>query len=126
MDLASRLASEPVNVSVLDSNEPKLLKRYSSLGAWPADAQLALHLMAWAVGSGFSNPAFRAAVGQLVPDFRAASLTCAIPDRGHLGIISLNGFNRQLFANAAAVTDFDMKAHRVYYPMDLTRMLSIG
>jgi hypothetical protein len=124
LDLASRL-SDGVSGDCLDANEVRLSRRYSSLEAWPYDAQLALHLVSWVIGPGFNLPRFRQAVcGRLVPDFELAASECRIPLRmKHSGVASLNGWVSRLFGNAAVVIDRDMPGDRVYFPLDLSRMV---
>jgi hypothetical protein len=120
IDLASRLVDGTVSDEHLARNEVGLLKRYVTLRAWPADAQLALHLMAWVGGPGFHLPAFRQAVNCVpIPDFACASLECRIADRGHSGMVCVNAWNRRLFQNAQRVVDLGLAPHRVYFPMEL-------
>jgi hypothetical protein len=70
---------------------------------WPADAQLGLLSMAWALGPGFSNkwPRFRAACEKM--DFDAAAENCRMRESDNPGVIPRNRANRVLFQNAAAV-----------------------
>jgi len=116
VDLASRLTGGSVSWDVVDSYGPKLLKRYPSLAVWPADPQLALYLMAWVRGPGFNLPGFRRAVVGLVPDFRAASMECRMPDWGHSGIASLNAWVSRLFSNGQCVLDWGLKPELIYFP----------
>lgn len=84
-------------------NNEKILKRYFPLfDKFPADAQLALHSMAWAMGAGFPKawPRFSAAV--LQQDWLAASENCKIREAGNPGVVPRNKANRQLFLSAAA------------------------
>lgn len=85
----------------LDQNEAILRKRFPEWDSWPADAQLGVHSMAWAMGPRFGFPKFSAAC--LRGDFAAAADECrisTIPDRN-----GRNQANRQLFLNAAFVRD---------------------
>ena len=107
--------------------EGKLLKRYPTFAAWPADGQLGLLMMAWAIGPGFHKEEFRqAVVGKLIPDFRVAGAACRIRDWGHPGVIALNAAVRQLFVNAGLVLDLGLRADRVFYPMDLALWVAGG
>jgi len=82
------------------------LKKTAAFGqfeAWPADAQLGLLSMAWAMGPG--GPAgfhhFLAACQKL--DFAAAAANCTINEQGNPGLAPRNRANRTLFRNAAVV-----------------------
>lgn len=124
-DLTSRLAAGDIGDlhGLLERNETELCKRYSSLTAWPADAQLAGHLMAWLIGPGFHLPAFRQEATKLRPDFWVLNGSCEIPNRGRPAIVSLNFWNGRLFRNAAIVDKLGMNASRVYFPAELAEML---
>jgi len=78
-----------------------LAKRFPELQDWPADAQLAVCSMAWAMGPGFKFPKFQVAVSK--KDFSAAALQCDINAAGNPGVIPRNVANRKLFTNAARV-----------------------
>lgn len=94
--------------------------------AWPYDAQLALHLVSWVIGPGFNLPRFRQAVcGRLDPDFELAASECRIPLRmKHSGVASLNGWVKQMFCNAAVVVGKEMPGEVVYFPLNLSTMVS--
>ena len=128
-DLTSRLAPEGAGglgaLGLLETNGPELLKRYASLDAWPEDAQLAVHLMAWLIGPGFHLPAFRQAASRLRPDFWACSVSCAIPSRGRPAVVSLNSWNVRLFRNAAIAGELGMDLSRVYFPADLAEVIGL-
>jgi hypothetical protein len=85
----------------LDANESLLMNRFPGYSAWPADAQLALHSMAWAMGPAFNFPKFQAAVNQLVPDFDTCAVESHMNDAGNPGLTPRNAMNYQLFKNAA-------------------------
>lgn len=85
----------------LNSNEAILLTRFPGFEAWPADAQLGLLSMAWAMGPYFKFPKFEAAVNQLVPDFKAAAALSHMNAAGNPGLVPRNTANEALF-NAAA------------------------
>jgi hypothetical protein len=89
----------------LIANEP-VLKKYPSFcefDSWPADAQLGLLSMAWALGPGgpAAFPHFATACGH--QDFAAAATNCAISENGNPGVAPRNRANRTLFGNAAVV-----------------------
>ena len=125
-DLTSRLATGDVGdlQDLLQRNELELCKRYPSFGTWPADAQVAGHLMAWLIGPGFHLPAFRQAASRLCPDFWSCSVSCAIPSRGRPAVVSLNFWNARLFRNAAIAEKLGMNVSRVYFPADLVEVIN--
>jgi hypothetical protein len=77
---------------------------FAAFDTWPADAQMALLSMAWAMGAGFAVghwPKFRAACAAL--DFDAAADNCRISEAGNPGVRPRNDANQRLFHNAAVV-----------------------
>jgi GH24 family phage-related lysozyme (muramidase) len=89
----------------LAGNE-KFLKRqkaFLEFENWPADAQLGLLSMAWAMGPGgpVNFRKFSAACERL--DFVNAALECKMNEVGNPGLVPRNRANRMLFENAAAV-----------------------
>lgn len=98
------LAPEDVSSLVqskLKSDETILRQEFPAYDVWPADAQLALLGMSWAMGPSFSHkfPRFTAAVNRPVPDFATAAkesfIFNATPAR--------NAAHAELFGNAARV-----------------------
>src|SRR5215471_6161625 len=77
------------------SNEAILARTFPEYITWPADAQLGLMSMAWALGPGFPAtwPKFKAAC--LAQDFDVAAAQCVIPGTG--GIAKRNRLNVALF-----------------------------
>ena len=86
----------------LRQNDAYLAARFSEYASWPADAQLALNSMAWAMGPGFNFPALKAAL--VAGDFAAAAKNCTINPAGNPGVIPRNTADEILFANAAVVS----------------------
>jgi GH24 family phage-related lysozyme (muramidase) len=70
---------------------------------YPADAQLGIMSMAWAVGPGFplKFPTFKSAV--LEGDWDGALAACTIKEAGNPGLVPRNAANRVCFANAEIV-----------------------
>ena len=85
----------------LRANEAILRKRFPTYDNWPADAQLGLLSMAWAMGPNFRYPKFEAAVNALVPDFAAAAKESYINDANNPGLRPRNVANESLFMAAA-------------------------
>jgi len=89
----------------LSANEP-VLKRFPAFrefDSWPADAQLGLLSMAWALGprGPAAFPHFAAACG--TQDFAGAAANCTISESGNPGVAPRNRANLTLFRNAAVV-----------------------
>jgi hypothetical protein len=106
----------------LSDNEAFLtahVAEFAALDTWPADAQMALLSMAWAMGAGFAVghwPNFRAACAAL--DFDKAADECRISEVGNAGVRPRNDANQRLFRNAAVVRrnpDFYTPS-TLYYP----------
>lgn len=102
---------EALVYSKLDTNDRGLTSRFSDWETRPADAQLAVHSMVWAMGPGFwaGFPKFRKA--WLAGDYEGCAAECdiAIPmdvEGKPIGgtIHTRNDRNKQLFANASQVS----------------------
>jgi len=81
----------------LEENEVRLASRFPAFPEWPADAQLGVHLMAWALGPSFRFPEFTR--DALAGDWQAASGACHIRN----AMPSRNDVQRLCFMNAARV-----------------------
>jgi len=94
-------------MSKLTSEEASLRRtaEFATFDDWPADAQLGLLSMAWAMGSGFATggrwPNFRASVA--AGDWAGAAANCGIDATGNPGVVPRNTANRQLFTTAQRV-----------------------
>lgn len=108
----------------------KRQKAFKDFDQWPADAQLGLLSMAWAMGPGFSAswPKFSAACEKM--DFDAAAANCKMSEAGNPGVIPRNRANKRLFQNAAAVLagegDGFYKREILYYPQILLKPVIIS
>ena len=117
----------------LSSNELELkkVKEFKTFDEWPADAQLALQSMAWAMGGAFAAgtlwPSFRAACATM--DFDGAAANCKMNESGNPGLIPRNAADVQLFKNAAAVmageADKYYNRDTLYYPLVLLKPIVI-
>lgn len=78
---------------------------FADLDDWPADAQLGLFSMAWAMGPAFGPgwPNFRASCA--AHDWRGAADNRHMNDSANPGLRPRNVANRELFLNAAYATD---------------------
>jgi len=106
----------------LEQNEKflKTQKPFLKFDQWPADAQMALLSMAWAMGPGFASrwPKFSAACEKM--DFLAATENCRMSEVGNAGVRPRNDANQRLFKNADAVlagqADGFYSGDTLYYP----------
>lgn len=104
-----RLSNQAIDTLVLkkaDAMERELKRdpAFWDFDQWPADAQLGLLSMAWALGTtklrtGWPN--FKAACRK--QDFDDAAQRCGILTAGNPGVIPRNHADQRLFKNAAAV-----------------------
>lgn len=103
----------------LDQNEKMLNRRwpFAALTNWPADAQLGLFSMAWAMGPGFHFPLFEEAVRRR--DFASAALQCGMNAAGNPGLVPRNVANTTLFRNAAQVERRGLNPSTLVYPQSL-------
>jgi hypothetical protein len=109
----------------LASNEAFLKRQtpFQNFDTWPADAQLGLLSMAWAMGpagpGGF--PHFSAACQN--SNFNGAAAECGMNEAGNPGLHPRNLANVILFSNAAIVLAGEAKGFQrsnLYYPQALT------
>jgi len=119
-------AIDSLILSRLTQNEGFLKRQqwFQGFDTWPADAQLALLSMAWAMGPGGPGgfPHFRAACQSL--DFATAAAQCKMSEAGNPGLIPRNQANFTLFSNAAivlaGVAQGSFQCSTLYYPRALT------
>jgi hypothetical protein len=113
-----RLEKPAIDMLVLQktrANEDYLRRRFPQYDNWPADAQMGLLSMAWAMGPAFSFPKFEAAANSRPPNF------AEMANQSHMqgiGIDSRNNANKQLFVNAQAVVDKGLDPDTLYFPTD--------
>ncbi len=115
--------------ATLTSFEKTLKKYFPDFDKWPADAELGVLSMAWALGPGFPAawPKFKAAC--LADDWEAAADNCRISETGNPGVHPRNLADKQLFTNAACVEDSSdgagYKSDVLYYPTMLFKPLVV-
>lgn len=94
-------------LEMLDHDEAilKANPAFADFDDWPADAQLGLLSMGWAMGPGFGPrfPHFSTACAAW--DFVTAAQDCAISTAGNPGVARRNAANRQAFLFAATAED---------------------
>lgn len=86
--------------------QEKILKRQPQFAAfedWPADAQLALLSMAWAMGPGGPSNFKKFSASCLKLDFKGAAAECQMSEVGNPGVAPRNRANKTLFENAHEV-----------------------
>lgn len=123
------LSDDAIDSLIIDrlTKNESFLKRqpwFQDFDIWPADAQLGLLSMAWAMGpAGPGNfPSFRAACQRL--DFNTAAAQCKMNEAGNPGVVPRNQANFTLFSNAATVVagaaQGGLQRSNLYYPQVLT------
>lgn len=122
LDLADD-AIDSLILARLTQNEGFLKRQqwFQNFDTWPADAQLGLLSMAWAMGPGGPGgfPQFRAACQRL--DFATAAAQCRMNEAGNPGLVPRNQANFTLFSNAAIVAaGAALQPSTLYYPQVLT------
>jgi peptidoglycan hydrolase-like protein with peptidoglycan-binding domain len=120
-----RITKNDVKALVADrlkNNEKIIVANLPHFAAAPADAQLGVHSMAWAEGTGFTKtwPAFDAAFNR--GDFATAA---AQSNMQGTGIAMRNMANKLLFTNAAQVVAGKKDPDHLYY-LDLSGLFSSG
>ena len=123
------LSDDAIDALIIDrlTKNESFLKRqpwFQNFETWPADAQLGLLSMSWAMGPGgpgaFSQ--FRAACQNL--DFKTAATECKMNEAGNPGLVPRNQANVTLFSNAAVVlageSQGSLQGATLYYPRVLT------
>lgn len=113
---------ETVVLRKLEANDIALKARFPDFEEWPAEAQLAVHSMAWACGSGFDFPKLARALR--ARDFDTAVLECHMnewtPEGIHnVGLVPRNVANKILFANAAIVQAYKLDPDAIHWPSEL-------
>jgi hypothetical protein len=114
----------------LKGDHDYLQGHYPGMAAWPADAQMALHSIAWAWGPAFANvwgvegEKFLAAANGLLPDFATMSNIMQSASKNeearNAGLIPRDEANVQLWSNAADVLAKNADRSKFYFPNDVT------
>lgn len=123
-----RLDSATVDAMVqeqYDVNAYNLAQLYPRLAFLPADAQLGLVSMAWAMGTERmrqSFPKFNAAINASPPDFVTAARESHMRDAS----ASRNDADRDLFLNAAAVQAGGLDPSVVHWPATVTQAAKVA
>jgi GH24 family phage-related lysozyme (muramidase) len=102
----------------LDADESVLKTAFPDWDSWPADAQLGVLSMAWALGAGFPVHWPKFASAAKAQDWFAAAAGCKIREVGHRGVKLRNVAHVVLFNNAAAVKGKALDLSTLHYPAD--------
>lgn len=100
----------------LAANEASFRKRWPDFDAFPADAQLAIHSMGWAVGAAFYQkfPNLSACIDR--QDWEGCVASCKIREEGNPGVVPRNAKNCFCFHNAAIVKASEFTADVLHWP----------
>jgi GH24 family phage-related lysozyme (muramidase) len=95
-------------------NELILKLAFPDWNNFPADAQLAINSMAWAMGAFFFRkwPRFMKAVND--KDWNLAAVNCSMRTEGNPGLIPRNKANKKLFLSAATLSPYPLSVLRGY------------
>jgi hypothetical protein len=114
--IAERLAK---NESFLKRQPP-----FKEFESWPADGQLALLSMAWAMGPAGALNFHHFCASCATMDFKTAATQCKMNEQGNPGVIPRNKANCTLLSNAAAVIAGEKTKNyersTLYYPKALS------
>jgi GH24 family phage-related lysozyme (muramidase) len=103
----------------MHQNDLYLRNRFPAFDTWSADAQLAIHSLAWGCGPAFRFPKLEAALR--ARDFRVASNEVKMVANGVelFGLKPRNAANRALLLNASYVEAFGLDPERLWWPRQL-------
>ncbi len=114
----------------LASNEAIIKRRFPAWDSFPADAQLAIMSVAWAVGAAFWTSKQRGGPGFInlarcidAQDWEGCVAACEIRTAGNPGVVPRNAKNRFCFHNAQLVKDYALAVDHLCWP-DLPRIPS--
>lgn len=101
---------------LLENHEFMRNRYFTDIDEWPADAQLGVHSMAWALGAGFPATFKNFAAAVKRGDWRGARASCEIRWRDNPGVRPRNQRNEVCFENAAIVIECGMERSRLHWP----------
>jgi hypothetical protein len=125
----SNAAIDKLVINKLEQNEQYLIEHhFPNFENWPADAQLAVLSMAWALGSNFPATWKKLKATCLVENWKEAALQCHINEVGNAGVKPRNAANVKLFNSAAEVKENvidDIEKERIMNLVALTMAESL-
>lgn len=119
LDLTSESLAKLIEDKLVEA-ETCLRQSFPDYDSWPADAQLGVLSMAWALGPEFARwgwPHFRSAA--LAQDWTEAADQCRMKEEGNPGVRPRNDADQILFRNAAWVASHGLPASGLYWPQAL-------
>jgi hypothetical protein len=118
-----RLTEEGIQklvMTTLDRDEAFLRRVFAEYDTWPADAQLGVLSMAWAVGAAFQPSWPKLTAALRMKDFRTAAIECFLPEETTIsGLRPRNRADKILFSNAALVLERGLDPGVLYWPQDI-------
>jgi len=99
----SKASVDAITVQKMQENENVLHSRFTNWDTLPADAQLAVHSLAWACGPGFDFPKLEAALA--VRDWATCAVECQTDAAGNPGLVPRNLANKALFLACLTCAD---------------------
>ena len=107
----------------------KKQKAFADFENWPADAQMGLLSMAWAMGPGGPRAFHTFSAACATADFDVAAENCRMSEVGNPGLVPRNRADKLCFHNAAAVlageADGFYNREMLYYPQMLMKPITI-
>lgn len=97
-------------------NEATLKKRFPAWDSFPADAQLAIMSVSWAVGAGFYVKFQNLAKCIDEQDWEGCVASCKIREEGNPGVVPRNAKNRFCFHNASVVKAQGLPVETLCWP----------
>lgn len=121
----TRVRLDPADIDALVlrkllANERYLKKEFPEWDSFPADAQLGLCSMAWALGAGFSRTFKNFARAVHEQDWEGARDHCKIRSDDNPGIVPRNEHNQLCFGNAAFVRHHGLPLDALHWPKAAT------
>jgi GH24 family phage-related lysozyme (muramidase) len=111
---------ENLVIGKLLENERYMLKALPDWDEFPADAQLGISSMAWAVGPGFTAKFGNFTRAANKQDWIGGKASCAIRTEGNPGVIPRNKANERCFENAAFVIANNLDRAVLHWPSSAT------
>lgn len=102
----------------LEDNEKILKKYYPQWDSYPADAQLGILSMAWAVGAGFPEIFKNFTQYALRQEWDKAADCCGIKTTNNPGVVPRNAANKRCFRNANITKNLNPGFTMIFWPDD--------
>lgn len=98
------------------ATEQRMRHFFKNWDYFPADAQLALLSMGWALGSDFETGYPRLTAAANLGEWETCANECEISHAGNAGVIARNTQNVLLFHNANAVSELHLDPETLHWP----------